>query len=223
MLAFCVILMMAASSEGLADEHNISKVDWYKPTPNNLDTRGWATIYNNLTIAVPERLHREASTLLGKSEVIELTREQAKHFGFSNEPDSILRTLIHQSSESLAGSKRTNNPYEKPTKDETQGYLDAKRSLVNQYGAEIKRYQAWMDRLRPYLIRSVTFQETHDFIKVHGGPEDFWGILGPKDLVLYFGSSGVTSRSRFRMIRMPVVVYLPYKPRHVYTDMTLMW
>jgi hypothetical protein len=79
-----------------------------------------------------------------------------------------------------------------------------------------------MGRLKPYLIKSVTFQESHQIAKAHER-EDFDGVLGARDLVLYFGASAVTGKSRFKMIRMPVVAYLPIKPRHVYTEMTLLW
>jgi hypothetical protein len=199
----------------------VEAVDWYKPLPDTVYTRGWATIYNDVTLAVPERLHHEAAGLLGNADFVELTKEQAKHFGFRTEPDAVLRSLMRKSKQSLAAAKGGRNPYESPTKHDTALYLEAKQSSIDEYTAEIKRYQKWMGRLKPYLIKSVAIQETHDYLRVRKWREDFDGILGSKDLVIYFGSPRVIGDLRFKMIRMPVVAYLPVKPRHVYTEITV--
>jgi hypothetical protein len=218
--------MTIAGSDAARGEPVISKVDWYKPRPDNVDTRGYATVYNDLMIAVPDRLHREAIAVLGNSDLVELRKEQAKHFGFRAEPDSVLRSLIQQSTQDIRQSQKfAANVKTRRTEYsvlEFKKAVEGQQSLIKDSNAEIKRYQEWMGRLRPYLIRSVTFRESHDAHKV-GQREDFDGIIGSGNLVIYFGSSGVTSNSRFRMIRMPVVAYLPIKPRHVYTEMTLLW
>ena len=225
-LSVCIVVLTFAGSDTANSDPAISKVDWYKPRPANLNVKGYATVYNELIVAVPARLHGEAIAALRTSDLIELTEAQARHFGFQEDPNAALRVINQRSARDIWGSqaliKEMNARKNEYSPHELQEAVQGQLALIRDKKAEINRYQAWMGRLKPYLIKAVTFQETHNAYKPYQR-EDFDGIFGADNLVIYFGSAGVTGNVRFKMIRIPVVAYLPKKPQHVYTEMTLLW
>lgn len=199
----------------------ITTADWYKPPSENLG-RTRAEIDHDLIKGVPSHLHRESIALLGDAAVIDLTKEQAKHFGFQAEPDSILRTLIQNKAKGLrqlhawlADVKEGRTPY---SPSQAKKVVENQQSSVKRDNAEIKQCQQWIGQLKPYLIKSVTLQNTGEPRGV-GGTEGFDGYLTARDLVIVFGTVGTQP---VIMVRMPVVAYLPMKPRHVYTRLSMM-
>jgi hypothetical protein len=182
-----------------------SVVDWYKPvSPDFIHTKR-TVIYEDLIVPVPHRLHREAVALLGNAQVVELTKEQAKHFGFRADPDSVLLSVIRHNTERL-------RLFQTPTAESKQN-REAEGFWVARYGTQIKQYQKWMGRLKPYLIKAVTLASIPDVER-----SGFSGELNQQDLEIVHSAAG---HQALPMKKMPIVVYLPFKPRQVYTSLSM--
>lgn len=196
-----------------------STVDWYKPLPPAFVRSKRVDIYADLIVAVPHRLHREAVALLGNADAVELTKEQAKHFGFRAEADSLLRAHIQDDMERLrriqrrrAELKAGHDPH--VSAREANQELQGRQFEVNKYTGEIKQYQAWVGRLKPYLTKAVTLASTPEVER-----SGFWGEVNSEDLAIVHSASG---NQALPMKRMPLIIYLPAKPRHVYTGLSML-
>jgi hypothetical protein len=199
----------------------ISTVDWYKEPPENFgvdEEKNAALLYGDLAKVVPSSFRSEAVAMLASSDVVELTNEQARHFGFTANPDSVLRVMIHRMVKDVRWTQKWIADAEagrgrlRYSPREAKQLSKEQRPLIDAKNAEIKQFEKWMGRLKPYLIRGVGFNE-----------ESFSGLIVPKGLRLDFGGAfEVKGVLRLAMKKMPAVAYLPYKPPRVYTEMGLM-
>jgi hypothetical protein len=195
----------------------ISTVDWYKPPardPENFPPAQRAFIYPELVQVVPVKLRREAAARLANAEILELTRDQARYFGFRVEADTALRSVIQ-------GETKEIHTYQKHSEelkargspslsaDQIKRDIRIGEELIKENVGVIRQYEEWMGRLKPYLIRAVgLFDE-----------QNFDGYLISHDLILYFGTTPRPGQ-RLAMKRMPAVAYLPIKPQRVFTYMS---
>lgn len=196
-------------------QRSISTVDWYKEPPKHLNTSGAVLIINDLCMPVANHLRLEATALLGRTDVVEITREQASHFGFQADPDSVLRSLIRQSAKEIRETQqwladaKAGRGRLRYSPREAEEIAQEQQPLIKEKKADIREYQQWLGRLKPYLIRGVSLE---------GYGENFSGYLTAKDFVLVFGS--VLEKGRpLKIKNTPVVVYLPWKPSRVFTEM----
>jgi hypothetical protein len=229
LFGICCVVMMITGSDGATNEpilhipwpHGgtllVHTVDWYKPPrhdPEETPSSERLAIPTNLIEGLPRRLHREAITLLGDADVVEITKEQAKHFSAPVEPDSVLRSLIQKNKKEI---QRYQNNIAELKSGRSQHYssaqakMDAKidEDLITENNVENRQYKSWMGGLKPYLIKAVAFSYDQ---------QNFSGYLISNDLVITFGAV-LDGPGTLSMKRMPAVAYLPKKPQRVFTNM----
>jgi hypothetical protein len=200
----------------------IPTIDWYKEPPPKFGSTGFAEVYHELIVGVPAPLHGEAIALLGRADVVEITDSQSKHFGFHGEPSSILRSVVQENTKELHRYEkrivelRKGDPNLSPA--EIKSEVKSFEQLVLQARARIKEYERWQFRMKPYLVKSVALQNLHEPRRLQE-PEHFSGNITPKGLVIIFGTVG---KQPVKIIKMPVIAYLPYKPSNVYTELSMM-
>lgn len=198
----------------------IATVDWYRPPAKDPEDYPYSSrvfIIDDLIQNVPHQLHPEAVRMLANADVVELSLEKAKHFGFRTEPDSVLRTLIRKTKAEMQGYQKKIAEYKAgrhPHISASQAKEDIKidESLVQEKTAEIKQYQEWMARLRPYLIKGVALTY------LPSGVDGY--LIHSKDFILIFGTVLPPEGGHVGTLkRMPTVIYLPKKPQRVFTYM----
>lgn len=202
-----------------SDSPFASTVDWFKPVPAAFVASKRTTLYEQLITAIPHRLHAEAVRLLGNASAVELTKQRAKYFDASSDPDRILRARIHddvkrlnQAKQSVIKLKGRSNTDEASVR-EARVLLEGNQWLIGKYADEIATYRSWLGRMKPYLLKAVTLASRADVERA-----GFSGELSTNDVLIIHPSAG---NKKLPMKRMPVVVYLPMKPQHVYTAVTM--
>ena len=88
--------------------------------------------------------------------------------------------------------------------------LQSGRYMPEELNSQIATLREWEHQLKPYLIKAVALRET----------ELFEGTFFSEDLLIY---QGVMGHHPLPMMRMPVVAFLPEKPRHVYNAVGMIW
>lgn len=189
---------------------SIIPVDWYRAPardPDETPASKRIHITSALIENVPRSFHREATALLRSADIVEITPEQAKRFGFRNVSDVILKSLIQKNRARISELKSGS-----PERDGSHG--QALASLVKELDGESKQYEHWIGRLKPYLVKAVAFSYL---------PQGFTGELISDDFIITFGTVLEGSGGRLVMVRMPTVAYLPKRPRRVFTDLHNMY
>jgi hypothetical protein len=183
-----------------------STVDWYKPPPNDFpDFRYGTGIPFELIKGVDPRRIDEAIALLGDADILQLTEEQAAQLSFARDPDAVLRSLMKQRVDKLRFSLEHPIDVKKSSKQTVAIHQIAADELKS----DIKKFREWEHRLKPYLIKAVTL----------GGTTPFGARLVSEDLLVVQIGVG---QHPVPMKRMPVVAFLPMKPRRIYNDIEMM-
>jgi len=84
----------------------------------------------------------------------------------------------------------------------------SRQQIIDGLNAEIKKFQDWEHRLKPYVVKAVTLK----------GTSGFDGRYIGEDLLIY---QGIRSKHPLPMTRMPVVAFLPKKPNKIYTRVSI--
>ena len=150
--------------------------------------------------------------MLANRDAAELTREQASHFGFRADPESVLRSSIQEKKKELDEYQKqiaeTQNNTRMPLGSVEQDIRNI-RGIMKHTSSRIEEYRSWL-QLKPYLVRAVSFFDDE---------KSFSAELTPKGLIITFGASG-GRLAHWTMKKIPTVVYLPHQPQRVYTQMS---
>jgi hypothetical protein len=186
-----------------------STVDWYKAPPNDFGNRGSGiAIPTELIKGVYPHLFDNATALLGDADIVPLTQEQAHRLSFVGDPDLVLQSLIKQRMERLRFS--VNHPVEatKFRERDLKQTPATHQAAMDQLKSDIKSLRELEHRLKPYLIKAVTL----------GGTTSFSARLVSDDLLIVHLALG---QHAVPMKRVPVVVFLPSRPKRVYNDVEM--
>lgn len=186
-------------------------MDWYNPLPQKYrSVRAEILIPTELLVGVyPSRIS-EATALLGDSDITEITDGQAKQISSIDDPEKALELLLEKRLTKLRFS-RAYPPTKRTLSDDAWEQIQKSESRITAtLEKDIRMYGQWKGRLRPYLIKGVS---------LNGGTAPFFGGMVSETLFLTY--VGIGDRL-VPMNRMPVVAYLPKKPKRVYHDATMM-
>jgi hypothetical protein len=188
-------------------------VDWYKPIPRRFGLERGISLPSKLFNAVPIALREEATLLLGTTDIIPLTGEQAARFSSKTDPDSVLCTQIEKAQEKLKFFQEIGpvDPelVKRYGKHEVDEWKKREQSIMEDLKREIKQLGQLEHRLKPYLIKGVALEA--------GG--NFSGMQISENIVVRFDAMGSHA---VPMARCPVVAFLPQRPHKVYTTVGMM-
>jgi hypothetical protein len=185
--------------------------DWYKRPPKGLNFDSVVRLPHHLTVSVPTLSRQEATVLLGTADAIALTGEQVARFGVTIDADAVLCARIDAVKEKLQFfqehpvDEELSRRFGKRAFDEMR---EREQTIMNDMRSEIKQLSHCEHLLKPYLIKAVVLQ--------CGGT--FNATLAGKDLIVGFDAMGAHG---VPMERCPVIAFLPTKPRHVYTTVSM--
>lgn len=211
-ILFWLIISGACVFGGEQNKSVANVVDWYRPLPEQF--RGLET-----EISIPTELIRgvhpkhitEAIKLLRDAEVVEIAPSDAKYFSSVGDPKAVITVLLRQKRQKLHFfSERMPDSREKYASTTRNQLLASDQRIIAGLKKEINNYEGWQQSLVPYLIRAVSLGDT--------AAPFFAGMMSDN---LFISHLGLGSRMS-PMQRMPVVAYLPKKPRHVYHSATMM-
>ncbi len=185
-------------------------VDWYKPVPENLRSalsKPSVLVPHELITGVRASLRAEATTLLGRADFVQITIEQAHRLSSLADPDSILQSLIQGRKEKIRFFE--DHPVTGFTGEELKRQLAMRKNILANLHMEIAQFKQWQHGLKAYLIKAVTLSTG----------QGFWGSYLGSDVLI--GQTTLSSHL-LPMKKMPVVAYLPYLPRKIYTGVSVL-
>jgi hypothetical protein len=189
-------------------------VAWYHPAPASLDSARGRAIPPECFIWVNSSRRKEAFQLLEKESAVEIS--QAKAAEFAGEPinmNAIIEGKIIDLEKQLrrvgdrVGADR-DYKLMRLSDEEIRSKSSMERRFAQQYRAEIRGWRQWKNHLRPYLVRAVALKA--------GGT--FRGVLISDILVVGHNAMGGGPAP---MEKCPVLVYLPTKPKQIYTSVSM--
>ncbi len=195
-----------------AEAPSASSVDWYKPPPEEYrKVDAEISIPTELVGGVYPYRMEEAISLLGDAEIIEITKEQASHLSFVGDSVVVVRALLEKRTKKLTFLlEHPPHSREKYNKEAWEQILATNQRVIAGVEKDIKNYEEWQKGLKPYLIKAVCFG---------GATAPFFGGMVSDNL--FISHIGLGSQL-LPMQRMPVVAYLPEKPKHIYHVPTMM-
>jgi hypothetical protein len=192
-----------------------STVDWYHPPPLSLKpSNADIALSGALFISVPVRFREGAIARLGEKDVISLTRKECEalsvpwdaapllHSEIKEKQEKLSFFLAHPLDEDSLRSAGHNEQAIVQIRKSHQGTIDSLRSAI----VSLQRLEG---TLRPYLAKAVALNETTGL---------FCGTLAADSLVIVHGCLG---DHPMPMKKVPVVVFLPRKPEHVYHELSM--
>jgi len=196
-----------AETAEAANEVFTTVVDWYRPYKqhgNEIQIK----VPNEFIGSVPRSLRDEAALLLGDSEAIQVTKEQAAKFSSIGEPEVFIAARIDKLKEKVKFFEEhpvdDAESLKRYDKAEIEEQKERRQAIVDDLNSESTRLLEWKNELKPYLIKAVALQA--------GG--SFGATFAFDDLVVYFVALGTRP---VPMERCPVVAFLPRQPHKVYT------
>jgi len=214
----CLTLAVAAgvwfaTAQFCASQIWSSTVDWYHPPPVTLKpSNADIAISGALFISVPLPFREGAIASLGEKDVIPLTKKECEALSVPWDPAPLLHSEIKEKQEKLRfflehpldeDSLRSVGHNEQALvqiRKSHQGSIDSLR-------AEIVSLQRLEGTLRPYLAKAVALNEATGL---------FCGTLAADSLIIVHGCLGAHPMA---MKKVPLVVFLPRKPQHVYHEL----
>jgi hypothetical protein len=188
-------------------------VDWYAPPPLHVDSRPRIVIPFQLFTWIPPSRRQAAIKLLGENTVSEVNNAQAAELARSIDITGIVRNRIAEMAEQLRRVRnraRAEKAYRLMhlSDDEIRSKRRMDEATAQNLEAEIRQWRKWKGQLKPYLIKAVALEA--------GG--SFSGILVDENLVV---EHNAMASGPLPMERCPIIVYLPTKPRRIYTSIAM--
>lgn len=195
-----------AETREATNEAFTTVVDWYRPYEQH-GNETQIKVPNELISSVPRPLRDEAALLLGDSEVIQVTKEQAAKLSIG-EPEVFIEMRIDKLKEKVKFFEEhpvdDAESLKRYDKAEIEEQKQRRQAIVDDLNSESRRLLEWKDELKPYLIKAVALQA--------GG--SFGATFISDDLVVYFVALGTHP---VPMERCRIVAFLPKQPHKVYT------
>lgn len=184
--------------------------DWHKPPPRSLDATLKLRIPYGLITAVSAPRIGEATTLLGRTNVVALTVEQVAHLSSPTNPEAALQARIDEVTETIRLFRLPSNEAVDKLLVPSEIRAQKRRRIIDidRLTVELRQLMNWKQGLKPFLIMAVALQA--------GG--SFEGTLVDDKLVINFVAVGSTA---IPMERRPVIAFLPRKPRRIYTEVAM--
>ena len=183
---------------------------WYLPRPQDLlASSSSIEVPALLAKAVPFPLRSEAAALLEHETMIRLSDQQLRHFWPEARPESNLQTVIAEGRKKLRYFE-TNPPANDMnfTSEQRERMKRAAQGAIASISPQIRQYEQWAGRLKPYLVRGVALDEASGF---------FNGRLYPSAILI--GHICYSSKP-LAMHNVPVIIFLPEAPKQLYNTAT---
>lgn len=180
-----------------------STVEWFNPPSVKGGSDGVA-IPSGFFFAVDQSHLQKAISMLDKTECVALLDGQVSDFVTDANWQAAIASLIQLNTKKL-------EDFQSPDwlKGLRGGELTRakirQQSRVASFSKKLKLLEDLQSSVKPYLVRAVSVPKRGDF----------GGFLSAGDLEVFFYIWG---RGSYPMRKQPVVVFLPYAPRHVYTS-----
>lgn len=181
-------------------------IDWYNPPPQEYSGVAAEILMPTELISgvYPDRIE-EATAILGRAIIMEITRGQATYLASVGDPAVVIAKQLEDAKTKMqVFIERHRRGHQDKPKEVREQLDDSDQQVIEKLKREIAGYEQWKADVKPYLIKAVS---------LGGGSGPFFGALVGDKL---FVSHVAVGRGLVEMKRMPVVAYLPKKPQHIY-------